>query len=63
MKRFTKYYMEAIGLAVYFTVMLPWALSQPSDLITIIGFVSIALVTWLIVYELYQLWKKKSEDL
>jgi len=62
MKLFRRYYLEFIGLLLYFWVALPWMLSQPSNIITISGFVSLAVVGYLIVAEIYRVFRKYVLD-
>lgn len=58
MKLFKRYYLEAIALWVYFYFLLPWALSQPSNLVTTAGFVSLFIVIYFIVVEIVNVIKK-----
>lgn len=54
MKLFKRYYIELILLFGYFGFLLPWCLSQPSDIITTGAFVSLAIVVYLIILEIYR---------
>jgi hypothetical protein len=61
MKLFRRYYLEAIGLWVYFYFLLPWMLSQPSNLVTTGGFVSLFIVIYLIVVEIINVFKQLKQ--
>lgn len=61
MKTFGRYYVIALGLLVYFWLILPWMLSQPSDAIVIGGFLSLAVVAFEIIALVVQLIKKLGD--
>lgn len=62
MKIFTEYYLKAIAMILYCWLLLPWCLSQRSDLIVAGGFISIFLVIFLIVKEGYKIYKRIEGD-
>jgi hypothetical protein len=61
MNYFKRYYIELILLLLYFFVILPWGLSQPNDLVTIVSFLSLALVIYLVIGEGYKIYKTIKE--
>lgn len=58
MKNLSKVYLVVLGLIVYFALILPWMLSQRSDVIVISGFVSLAGVAYLAIAQFINLINK-----
>lgn len=50
-----KWYLIALALLVYFSMILPWLLSQANDAIVIGGFISLAVVVYLVIVKAVQL--------
>lgn len=62
MKTFREYYLKTIFLVIYFWVLLPFGLSQRSDLIVGVSFLSLGFVVYEIVAEIVKIFRRIKND-
>lgn len=61
MTTFGRFYLVINFLIIYFTLLLPWALSQASDTIVILGFISLAIIIFELISYFIKVIKRKRD--
>lgn len=58
MRLFREYYLKTIFIVIYFWLLLPYGLSQRSDVIVIGSFISLFIILYFLVYEFIKILKR-----